>query len=130
LGWSELSPLEAISLGYATTVLGVVAACGAWYASSAWLARHTPEPDHVRSFFADLRRPIDLEHGHSAIDQRRQYRTMGLLCLTYGGGIALFAVLPGALTGRASFLFCGGTIAAIGALLRWMETPRQVEVAV
>jgi hypothetical protein len=130
LGWSELSPLEAISFGYAATVLGVVAACGAWYAASAWVARHAPEPEHVRAFFADLRRPIDRGLGQNAIDQRKQYRTMGALCLIYGGGIALFAVLPGAFTGRASFLFCGGTIAAIGALLRWMESRRREEVAV
>jgi len=116
-GWAALSPVEADCLSYAATVIAVVAAGTAWFAWSGWISRHAREPEHVREFFADLRRPIDAVREHIVYDDRRQYRTMGVLCLTYGGGIALFTLFPGGWAGRAAFLFCGGVIAGVGAIL-------------
>ncbi len=127
LGWNNLTILEADSFGYGATVIAVVIVCGAWYAASVWLARHASEPDHVRAFFSDLRRPISPADEGGALDDLRQYRTMGRLSLAYGAGIALFAALPGEPAGRTAFLFCGGMIAAIGGVLRWTGNRRREE---
>ncbi len=118
LGWPGLSALEADSLAYGVTVVAVVAVCSAWYAGSAWIVRRRPEPEHVRAFFADLQRPIETVAGQVAAADGQQYRTMGTLCLAYGAGLALFAVLPTEPAGRGAFLFCGGVIALVGARLR------------
>ncbi len=129
LGWSGLSALEVTSLGYGLTVLAVVVACSAWYGAATWLARRAPEAEHVRAFFADLARPIDSAREHTGGDDRRQYRTMGRLCLDYGGGIAGFALLPGAPAAHVAFLFCGGVIAAVGGVLRWRGQRGSMEAA-
>ena len=95
LGWSSLSNVEADSFAYGATVMAVVGICGVWYAATVWIAHKVPEPEHVRAFFADLRRPIDAVRERIVNDDRRQYRTMGVLSLAYGGGIALFALSRG-----------------------------------
>jgi SSS family solute:Na+ symporter len=118
LGWSDLSNLEATSLGYAATVLAVVIACSAWYAASVWIARRQPEPAHIAEFFRDLERPIDSARENVAEGDRGQHRTMSALCFAYGGGLALFAFLPTSDSGRASFIVCGGVIALVGLALR------------
>lgn len=117
-GWESLSPIEATSLGYAFTVLVVVSVCLAWFALSVWLARRVPEPDHVRAFFLDLQRPIAATEDATAPNKGRQYRTVGVLSIVYGLGIAVFAVLPIEAAGRTTLVVCGGVIAAIGCVLR------------
>jgi len=128
LGWSARTPLETTSLAYGITVLVVAGACAGWFALATALAQPANEPEHVREFFADLARPIGLDDADGKSEDGRQFRTMGLLCLTYGGGIAAFAALPNAAGGRVAFLACGAAIAGVGVVLRgWRRAP---EVAV
>ncbi len=126
LGLSGLSALELTSLGYAFTVLVVIAASGAWFAFTAWCARHSAEPAHVGAFFSDLARPIDASVDAPQLDAR-QRRTMGLLCFSYGVGIVLLALVSDSTAGRVAFVVCGGVMAAIGAWLRRVDRRATVE---
>jgi hypothetical protein len=42
---------------------------------------------------------------------------LGLLCLIYGSFVLLLILIPNAMTGRLCFVFCGGAIFTIGAIL-------------
>lgn len=116
-GWLPLSVRESVHLGFALRVLSVVVVAGLWF----WFVRrYAPrlEDDPAAEFFRDVDRPID-NASEGENEDYRQYRTMGLLCVTYGGGIALLSLMPNRLAGHLAFLFCGGAILAIGAVLLW-----------
>ena len=61
--------------------------------------------------------PIDFETEVGAGKDSMQSKTLGVLCLIYGGFVLLMVLVPNDLTGRLAFLFCGGLIAGIGWLL-------------
>jgi hypothetical protein len=42
---------------------------------------------------------------------------LGALCLVYGVFILLLMLIPNRLNGRLAFLFCGGVVFTIGAIL-------------
>ena len=69
-------------------------------------------------FFQEMATPVDFEkeEGGPGSDNL-QARTMGLLCLIYGGFVILLMAIPNSLTGRLCFGFCGGTMVAIGGLM-------------
>jgi Na+/proline symporter len=74
---------------------------------------------NVEQFFLNLRTPVEspkhIEKSHDEV----MYRLLGLLCMTYGGFILLLMLIPNPIGGRLCFLFCGGTIGAMGLLLYW-----------
>lgn len=76
----------------------------------------------VDAFFTEMHTPIDMrvEHIPNYDNDRRQYKTLGLSCIVYGGVLAAFAVAPNTATGRIGILFCGGFIALIGLLFWWI----------
>jgi uncharacterized BrkB/YihY/UPF0761 family membrane protein len=45
------------------------------------------------------------------------YKLLGGLCLVYGGFILLLIAIPNRPVGRVAFLFCGGVMFAVGAVL-------------
>jgi Na+/proline symporter len=76
------------------------------------------EYERVEAFFEEMRRPVDFakEEGGPGSDNV-QAKTMGLLCLIYGGFITLLAAIPNPLSGRLSFIFCGLVMFCIGGAL-------------
>ena len=68
-------------------------------------------------FITEMKTPIDFEQEVGAGKDSVQSKTLGILCLIYGGFVLLMVLVPNDLTGRIAFLFCGGLIAGIGWLL-------------
>jgi len=62
--------------------------------------------------------PIDFETEVGAGKDSMQSKTLGVLCLIYGGFVLLMALVPqDDWIGHVAFLFCGGLIAGVGWLL-------------
>ena len=60
---------------------------------------------------------VDKESGVDASNDAQQYRTLGLMCLIYGGFVFLLVLIPNPLIGRLSMMFCSGSLLAVGGLL-------------
>jgi SSS family transporter len=127
LGW-HFNKREASDWVFLSGVLiNLVASCS-WFALTCLLAksRSVEEQTRVRAFFEKLRTPVDFEREEqSAGSDNAQAKIMGMLCLTYGGFVLLLAALPNPLMGRLAFVFCGGIMAGIGALLYRAGTRRR-----
>ena len=76
------------------------------------------EYERVEAFFEEMRRPVDFakEEGGPGSDNV-QAKTMGLLCLIYGGFITLLTAIPNPIEGRLSFAFCGLVMFGVGGAL-------------
>ncbi len=100
-----------------TTLGGTVAVGSAWYFFTSLFYRFAPaaEQERIETFFTDLRTPVD-KHGTEAV-QTAVYRLLGVLCMVYGGFILLLVAIPNRVGGRLAFLFCGGVMFGVGALL-------------
>lgn len=129
LGWfsgfaGPLKPEESIALVNIVTVFIGLALPVAWFfCTSLFYERSTPEyKAAVENFFARLRTPLS-DVGHDVPENRTFPRSIGRLCLLYGGFVALFAVIPNPLGGRLCFIGCGGVMLLIGALLSWCYRP-------
>jgi solute:Na+ symporter, SSS family len=78
-----------------------------------------PQEKRIPALFALMKKPVDFEaEEKSGGSDNAQARIMGTLSLVYGTFVALLALIPNPFVGRISFLFCGGTMLAIGAILR------------
>lgn len=72
----------------------------------------------IEAFAKNLDTPVDYATEESApATDNKQAGLMGRLCIPYGIVVVLMALIPNPLTGRIAFLFCGGTVIAIGTLL-------------
>ena len=116
---SELAEYESYYLRYCITMVSVVILAGGWYLfTSLWYTRSAPVyRDNVDEFFETMNRPIDPIKDQVPDQDRAQYHTLGLLCLIYGGFVLLLTLIPNSSTGRLCFVFCGGSILTIGAIL-------------
>lgn len=126
-----LKPEESIALVNIVTVFVGLALPVAWFVfTSLFYQRSTPEyKAGVEEFFARLRTPLS-DVGHDVPENRTFPRSIGRLCLLYGGFVALFALIPNPLGGRLCFIGCGGVMLLIGALLSWCYRPTSAAVAV
>lgn len=108
-------PTIVFSVGAITNVLVGTT----WFLGTAfWYRRQTPEyHSRIEAFFTKMHKPVNFaaEQGQSA--DHKQLRTLGSLSLVYGVFIGLLAIIPNTIVGRVCFLFVGGTIAAVGAVL-------------
>jgi Na+/proline symporter len=119
MGWTTpLTHDEGTYLRLAVTTLGGTVLVGsAWYFFTSLFYQASPavHRDRVDAFFRNLHTPIK-EQG-TAGQQSTVYKLLGALCLAYGGFILLLMLIPNNLTGRLCFLFCGGAIFGVGALI-------------
>lgn len=119
MGWTTpLTHDEGTYLRLAVTTLGGTVLVGsAWYffTSLFYQASAAVDRDRVDVFFQNLHTPIK-EQG-TAGQQSTVYKLLGALCLVYGAFILLLMLIPNNLTGRLCFLFCGGAIFGVGALI-------------
>ncbi len=112
-------PLTATEAGYWTIAAGLalnVSVGCLWFFGSMAFWNRTPAADRARivAFDERMRTPVDFEKEEGPGNDAVQGRTLGLLCLCYGGFICLLALIPNPLSGRAAFLFCGGAVVLIG----------------
>ncbi len=102
-------------------LLGNVALGTAWFLCSTLFWRASPAAHRagVENFLARVDRPIDFaaEEGAANANDARQSAAVGWLTLTYGSFVVLLALIPNPLTGRLSFLGCGGLVTIIGLVL-------------
>jgi hypothetical protein len=91
-----------------------------WFLLTAMLARtRSPaEIERVDRFFTEMHTPVDFAAEEGAGSDNLQAKVMGMLCLIYGGFITLLALIPNPLIGRLAFVFCGGVMFGVGALLK------------
>ncbi|MGH7951502.1 MAG: sodium:solute symporter family transporter [Limisphaerales bacterium] len=112
-----LSGDEKIYLELAATTFGTVIIGTAWYFFTSLFYKSSPpqEQERIETFFQDLRTPVD-KHNVGGV-QTTVYKLLGGLCLVYGAFILLLMLIPNRFNGRLCFLFCGGVIFTIGAIL-------------
>jgi SSS family solute:Na+ symporter len=120
IGWKTvLSPHEATDLLLITSTFGTVIVGTAWFFfTTIFYESSAPEQKvRVEEFFSNMQTPIDAQA--EGIENRDEvlYRLMGSLCMAYGAFILLLMFIPNAPRGRLCFLFCGGVLFLMGAIL-------------
>ncbi|RME66708.1 MAG: transporter, partial [Verrucomicrobia bacterium] len=119
MGWkTPLTPDEATYLKLAVTTLGGTVCIGsAWYFFTSLFYRHSPARDRERieAFFRNLETPVEADANTTRQDT--VYRLLGRLCMAYGAFITTLILIPNDLTGRLSFLFCGGIMLVAGFII-------------
>ena len=115
--FGPLTPREHTYLLLAVTTFGTLFVAGGWFFLTSLFYRASPIEDRrrVEEFFLRLHTPVDKEHVEQV--QEKIYRLLGILCLVYGAFILLLTLIPNSTTGRFCFVFCGGMIFGVGALL-------------
>ena len=115
----ELSTRETKDYLYFTPVFANVAICSIWFLFTTLFYGSSSDAhkERVEKFFTAMRTPIDFEKEVGAGKDSVQSKTLGILCLIYGGFVLLMVLVPNPISGRLAFLFCGGLIAGIGWLL-------------
>lgn len=119
MGWTTpLNGDEKTYLKLAITTLGGTVIIGSsWYFFTSLFYKATPaaEQERVAKFFENLRTPVDDKP--TAGVQTAIYKLLGALCMVYGGFILLLMAIPNKSSGRLQFLFCGGVMFVVGAVL-------------
>jgi hypothetical protein len=118
MGWAQpLTRDEGTDFLLAITTFGTVGVGTVWYFFTSLFYRNASKEEHdrIEIFFTNLHTPVD-KHGVENV-QTSVYKLLGSLCLVYGAVILLFIFIPNPPIGRTCFLFCGGTIFFIGAIL-------------
>jgi len=115
----ELTAGETSDIQFAAMILSVSVVTPIWFLLTRRFYNRVPAERQrdVDEFFKNMDTPVlaeSDEHGHT---DALQYKRLGILCLAYGGFTLLGVLIPNALTGRISFLFCGGVMVMIGGLL-------------
>lgn len=131
MGWEKpLNHDEATYLKLAiTTIGGTVIIGSAWYFMTSLFYKAVPaaEQERIEQFFVNLRTPVD-KHGVEGV-QTAIYKLLGALCMVYGGFILLLMAIPNKGAGWVAFLFCGGVMFAVGAVLFKVGKRKEREVA-
>ncbi|CAN5483021.1 Na+:solute symporter [soil metagenome] len=118
-GWSFNKRESSDWVFLAGTFMNIGVSC-AWFWGSCLFARSrsNEEIQRVDKFFTLIHQPIDFQKEEGAGSDNLQARTMGMLCLIYGGFVLLLMLIPNSLMHRLAFGFCGLTMAGIGFWLR------------
>jgi Na+/proline symporter len=109
----EKSDLLLVVTVLGTSAIGVICFFGSalFYRASA-----PAHQERVERLFTQLRVPVDAPEDVHATDEP-VYRLLGLLCMVYGGFILCLMFIPNNVVGRLCFLFVGGIVAVVGAVL-------------
>ncbi len=131
MGWEKpLNHDEATYLKLAiTTIGGTVIVGSVWYFMTSLFYKAAPaaEQERIEQFFTNLRTPVD-KHGVEGV-QTAIYKLLGALCMVYGGFILLLMAIPNKGMGWLAFLFCGGVMFAVGAVLFKVGKRKEREAA-
>lgn len=123
MGWTA-HPLSQRERDDWTLLLGVilnVAVCSAWFLGACFFSntRGEEEKKRVEAFFEQMRKPVDFKMEMGAGNDAQQYRTLGLLCLIYGGFISLLVLIPNPPGGRLGMFACAACMLVVGGALYW-----------
>ena len=115
----KLTHQEIIDIKFATTIISVTVISTGWFLFTMLFYRKQSSHlrDNVDEFFNRLKTPIDEKEEGVVDSTRRQASTVGWLCMIYGTIIMIGILIPNSLSGRMCFVFCGGSILGIGAIL-------------
>lgn len=115
----EMSSREVNDYFYFFGILANVVICSCWFLfTSVFNSKSSSKHrDRVDKFFTAMSTPIDFEKEVGEAKDQVQSKTLGILCLIYGGFVTLMALVPNQPSGRIAFLFCGGLIGGVGMLL-------------
>lgn len=113
------TPEEVTQFYFLGTVALVSASCVAWFFFTSLFYDRAPADyrANVEAFFGRLRTPLPEPTGATVQADTTVARSIGTLCLIYGGFVALLALIPNPPRGRLCFLACGGVMLLSGLLL-------------
>ena len=116
---SAMSPREVTDYYFFFGIIANLVICSAWFLGTRMFYGKTTAEyrDRVERFFTKMRTPIDFRKEVGDSKDSAQSKMLGILCFVYGGFILLLFLIPNSLWGRVAFVFCGGLIAGVGALL-------------
>ncbi|HKL21322.1 MAG TPA: hypothetical protein VJ904_05915, partial [Tichowtungia sp.] len=99
-----------------------------WFVATVLFYKKTSSKykERIETFFTNMHTPVDFEKEVGEGKDIEQSKILGILCMVYGGFIALLALIPNPMLGRVSFIFCGGVIALVGVLL-YRSIKKEVE---
>jgi Na+/proline symporter len=115
--FGAMTPREHTYILLAVTTFGTLLTAGGWFFLTS-LFYESGSAEHrarVEEFFNRLHTPVEKEATEQV--QESVYLLLGMLCLVFGAFILLMIFIPNALNGRIAFIFCGGTIFLMGAIL-------------
>lgn len=115
----EMTSREVKDYYYFFGVLSNVVICTVWFFFTSLFYRKTaPETrERVDKFFANMRTPINFSEEVGEAKDHAQSRMLGILCFIYGGFVLLLVLVPNPPLSRLAFVFCGGLIGGVGAML-------------
>jgi Na+/proline symporter len=130
MGWTTpLSPREETDFLLAITTCGTAAVGTAWYFLTSLFYQVSPPAERARSeaFFDKLSTPLATaaDSGPAILT----HRLLGGLCMAYGTFVLLLMLIPNRLAGRLAFLFSGGVILGVGALMFAFARRRETAAA-
>jgi len=98
-------------------VVGVV--CVTWFFFTSLFFESSPAEYKaaVEEFFKRLRTPVEVLTSDQLKENHAIVGAIGRLCMIFGGFVFLMVVIPNSNTGRGCFVFCGGIVFIVGALL-------------
>jgi len=123
MNWSAnpLTLREQDDWAFLIGVLLNVVVCSAWFLGSCLYSntRSEAEKKRVDDFFQKMRKPVDFKNEMGAGNDAQQYRTLGLLCLIYGGFMTMLVLIPNSPGGRLGMFACAATMLGVGGGLFW-----------
>jgi Na+/proline symporter len=113
-----LTPGERADLLLVVTALGTSLVGVTVFLATRLFHGRSPEEHRARvdALFAKLKVPVEPAHDADISDEP-VYRLLGALCMVYGAFILLLMLIPNPFIGRLCFLFVGGIIGIVGAVL-------------
>jgi Na+/proline symporter len=122
-GWTArpLTPREQDDWVLLLGVLLNAVVCSVWFLGTCFFARSRSlqEQARVEKFFTRMNTPVDFDKEEGTGNDAQQYRTLGILCLIYGGFLLLLVLIPNPPVGRLGIFACAASISAVGGLLSW-----------
>ena len=113
----KMTSQEQTYLLLAVTTFGTFFIAGGWFFFTTLFYNSSPleQRERIEEFFDRLHTPVEQLGGEDV--QEKIYRLLGLLCLVYGAFVLLLTLIPNSFGGRMCFVFCGGAIFGMGAIL-------------
>ncbi|XHR27578.1 MAG: hypothetical protein ACFUZC_16735 [Chthoniobacteraceae bacterium] len=101
------------------TAAGVALVCVAWFFFTSLFYEAAPAEykASVEEFFDHLKTPVNDLDAEQTKENHRIVGTIGYLCLIFGAFVLLMIAVPNPAIQRLGFVFCGGVIASVGAIL-------------
>ena len=101
------------------TVALVALVCTIWFFFTSLFYESSPAEYKraVEEFFTRLKTPVEDFPNEQAQENHRIVGSIGKLCIIFGAFVLLMVLVPNPLLKRFGFIFCGGIIFTVGALL-------------